>query len=466
MSFRRPLRPTRPPPLLWSNLELFSGMSPDDLGVLAEAMQEVTIPAGAEILKEGEVGDEMYVLESGRVQIQVSGDPATGREGFSRSLQAPAIFGEIALITDEPRTATVSASTEIRCRTIGRPVFDGLVKRNPTAAAFLTRAVGERLLEANTIRKVGKYEIVGRLGSGGVATVFEARQPNLGRTVAVKMLSHSLIHHPGFTEHFAKEARLSAQLNHENIVRVYDTESAWGTKFIVMEKLSGKMLADLIYEGARLSWDDVRRLLREICQGLHYSHAKGLLHRDVKPSNIFITDEGKVKLLDYGIAVEVENSAATTGRTFGTPHYMAPEQVRGHQLDGRSDLYAVGIVAYELITGDVPFDSEDTRDLLRMHLNATLPDPRYRVPDLPTDLVQFIYTCTAKSPGQRFEDCAAAAAYLDGTVETELPPGVRRARVTISYAADEQKLVDKALDKLFSRLRKSNRVQVDVQHEG
>lgn len=234
--------PTIPPPPAarsWTTLPLFSGMSDDAKGQFRKAMESINFAAGQTMLKQGDTGDDMFVLENGSMRIIVRG--SQNEIVFQRVISAPAIFGEMALITKEPRTASITAEDTALCLRITKQSVTELFKRDPNTATFLTRLVGERLMETSSIRKVGKYEITGRLGSGGVATVFEARHPTLGTPVALKMLSHALVFDESFASLFAEEARLVAQLTHENIVRVLDTEQAYGTQFIVMEKLTGDL---------------------------------------------------------------------------------------------------------------------------------------------------------------------------------------------------------------------------------
>jgi serine/threonine protein kinase len=375
------------------------------------------------------------------------------------------MFGEMALVTNAPRTASVVAEETSRCLKVSAASFRLLAARLPEVTAFLTGAVGERLIEADTIQHVGKYQVVGRLGAGAVATVFEAMHPELQRTVALKMLSHALVHHPGFADQFKDEAKLIAKLDHEHIVRVIDTEKAYGTHFIVMEKLNGLTLDDLIQDRTQLTWGATRRVLREIAAALAYSHGQGLLHRDIKPSNVFLTREDRrVKLLDFGIAVNADASTRQSGALLGTPYYMSPEQILGRSLDGRSDLYSLGILAYELVTHELPFDAETLDDLLRLHLNQPTPNPRDRVPDVPEDLVEFIAKATAKQPADRFASCADAMTFLQ--LATELPT-VQRMELTtlaISYHPAKRDKVIRALRQLEDALESEVGVSVLSAH--
>ncbi|MEZ4431395.1 MAG: protein kinase [bacterium] len=319
---------------------------------------------GEVILREGTEGDSLYLLDAGTVAITRL--PGEGRPAFDRRLRAPTALGEMALLARTPRTATVTAETEVRCMRLARDDFDRLIQHHPPIAHVLTRLVGERLREIDGIRTVGKYRVTGVLGRGAIAQVFEARHPELGHPVALKMLSHALLHHPQFADQFDREARLVAGLDHPHIVRVFDFERAYGTRFIVMERLEGTLLAEAIEHPPRPGHDAIRRIITEVALALHYAHGKGLVHRDIKPHNIFLTRQGTTKLLDFGIATHRDRSAAPANARVGTPAYVAPEQIHGHPLDGRADLYALGITAYELLCGQVPYDAPDTRTRLRI----------------------------------------------------------------------------------------------------
>mgnify|MGYP002629286299 CR=1 FL=1 len=447
----------------WTRLGIFRGLPSDTLDQIRSAMTEVIFAPGDAILKQGEPGDEMFLLDRGSVKIRVRGK--LSHTMFERVLSAPALFGEMALITSEPRSATVEAETDARCLRLDRATFETVVARNPQASVFLTKIVGERLMEAGTIRRVGKYEVCGRLGAGAVATVFEAEHPELGQKVALKMLSHALVFHPGFADQFRTEARLVASLSHPHIVRVLDTAQAYGTHFIVMEKLNGTLLEDIVEEGERLPWGMIRRICKEIALALAYSHSRDLLHRDIKPSNVFLTEDRRVKILDFGIAVSAEGSESAGGHLLGTPYYMAPEQILGQRLDGRADLYALGIMAYELCTHEVPFDAETLDDLLRLHLGAPMPDPRVLEPDIPDDLVQFIETATAKKPADRFESCGEAAAFLQTAAELPLVRKLELSTLAISYHPSRRGVVAKALRELHGKLSNTPGISLLYGHQ-
>lgn len=433
----------------WAELPLFAGMSAAALAQFRAAMEVIDFADGATFIRQGESGEDMYVLESGSARVTVRNDDDA--VVFEKVVAAPAIFGEMALITHAPRTATLTVVGGARCLRIDKEVVLELFAREPDTAVFLTRLVGERLMEAGGIRRVGKYEVIGRLGAGGVATVFEAKHPDLGTPVALKMLSHALVFHAGFAEHFAEEARLVAGLQHDNIVRVMDTEQAYGTHFIVMEKLTGTLLEDLIYSEQTIEWQNCRRILREICEALAYSHDKGFIHRDIKPENVFMLTDGRVKLMDFGIATK--GGAGDTGKVLGTPYYMSPEQICGQPVDGRSDLYSLGILAYELVTRDVPFDADSIDGLFACHIRKPLPDPRREVADLPDDLHEFIMRATRKKPEDRFADCGEAAAYLKAAAEVPVLDRFGMTTISVTYHETRSAQINEIMAEAEERLR-------------
>ena len=435
----------------WASLSLFEEMGPQELDALSDAMTTVHFEAGAELVRLGELGDAMYLVDDGAVRVEV---PARdGAPGLERVLVAPAAIGEMALVTREPRTATVRARTDVRCMRIEKAEFEALCSEHPNVAHVLTRLVGDRLEEIRGIRHVGKYEVQRALGSGAVAEVFEAIHPDLGLPVALKMLSHAVVHHPYFADQFDREARLVAGLSHPNIVRVIDTARAYGTRFIVMERLRGDLLEEELGRGPLRPWSRLRRVVREIALALDYVHGQGLVHRDVKPSNVFLTEDGATKLLDFGIAIHAARSVCEGAARLGTPFYMPPEQVLGHALDGRTDLYALGVLAYEAATGTLPFDAPDLESLLRKQLQARLPDPRRRARDIPADLADFITRATQKVPDARFPSGAAAAAALaDDASPQAIEPGERSVSISVRWPVERNAEVEAELAAIMARL--------------
>jgi len=444
----------------WSQVPLFSGLGQEAIEALRGAMQLVEFADGHEIITQGASGKDMFVLQQGAVRVCVAN--AEGTITYERRLVAPALFGEIALVTNEARSASVFADGPATCQRLGKEQVVDLVLRNPPAARLLTALVGKRLLEAGTIRRVGKYGVVGRLGSGGFATVFEAIHPSLGQHVALKMLSHALVLDPKFREHFDREARLIARLDHEGIVRVLDVEECYGTRFIVMEKLLGSELEEVIRTDIRLDWDTIRGVLLQTAAALAYSHSRGIVHRDIKPSNLFLTPDGRVKILDFGIARDLAGEGETEGRLVGTPYYMSPEQVRAEKLDGRTDLYSLGIVAFELATMRVPFLAETAPAVMVQHLTSPIPDMRALRPDIPDDIVEFVRRSTAKDRADRFGSCAEAHDWLKAEARLPLVRELDLASLGVSFHPSRRAAVHAVLHDAASRLSSMNGVSAHL----
>lgn len=434
---------------IWKNHRLFESVPIDSLERLLLGMQEASHEAGVEIITQGGTGRDMLLLCEGSVQVSVRSPDHS--EIVKRKLEAPAIIGEMALVTREPRAATVTTITRISCLSLSPVHFITLITEHPEVANFLTELVGEKLKEGAGIRKVGKYRILRQLGSGSVATVFEAEHPELGNTVALKMLSHALVAHAGFSGHFAREGRTVALLEHPNIVRVLDTERAYGTLFIVMERLHGTVLSELIEGNVSLPARKVRIILMDCCRALAHTHNADWIHRDIKPSNLFMTQDGVAKLLDFGIAVRMNETESGSERV-GTPYYMSPEQIRGQELDGRADLYSLGIMAFQLLTGQKPFRASTLPKLLKKHLHTPFPNHELQGKGYPEDLVRFVEVATRKNRAHRHASCTEALAELTSGRELPFVHTLLLASILIQGPQEAEEKLAKSLRALRSLL--------------
>lgn len=259
------------------------------------------------------------------------------------------------------------------------------------------------VLEPAPSRQLGAYRILGELGSGGMAVVYKAVQPALDRMVAIKELRHEYVSDRQIMARFEREATSLATLQHGNIVHIYDFISDGGGAYIVMEFVEGIDLFDLLHQTGRLAPDVAAVIAFQLAEGLAYAHYRGIIHRDVKPSNLLISKMGEVKIMDFGIARDPGRSDLTqVGMALGTPAYMAPEQIRGDKIDFRADIFAFGIVLYEMTTGKKPWGDDDGTAVARKILYEEFTPPTVYVPDLPVELVQIITTCLAKDPEKRF----------------------------------------------------------------
>ncbi|HET9539536.1 MAG TPA: Stk1 family PASTA domain-containing Ser/Thr kinase [Candidatus Limnocylindria bacterium] len=259
----------------------------------------------------------------------------------------------------------------------------------------------------------GRYRLIAPLGEGGMATIWRALDEQLDREVAVKLLREQYGNDPGFAARFKQEARAAGSLQHPNIVPVYDygTDTD-GAQYIVMQLVEGEDLAALLRERTRLETDDAVRVAIGVASALEAAHRRGLVHRDVKPGNILITDDGEVKVTDFGIARAVaEASMTVTGTTLGSVHYFSPEQARGDEVTGASDVYALGIVLYEMLTGRRPFEADSAAGVALKRLNEDPPPPESFVP-VPSGLSAIVMRALQREPADRFADAGSFAEAL------------------------------------------------------
>ena len=248
-----------------------------------------------------------------------------------------------------------------------------------------------------------RYEIISRVGSGGMADVYKAKDHKLDRLVAVKVLKAEFREDTTFVAKFRKEAQAAAGLAHPNVVNVFDVGEDRGLYYIVMELIEGITLKDYITKKGKLSVKEATSIAIQVSLGLEAAHNRGIIHRDVKPQNIIISTDGKVKLSDFGIA-KATNSNTITANVMGSVHYSSPEQVRGGFSDAKSDIYSLGITMYEMVTGRVPFDGDTTVSIAIKHLQEEMVPPSRYTPDLPYSLEQIILKCTQKNPERRYEN--------------------------------------------------------------
>ena len=263
-------------------------------------------------------------------------------------------------------------------------------------------------MEDLTGKQLGPYEIEGPLGEGGMAAVYKAYQASMGRHVALKILPRQFASDPSFVARFAQEARIIARLQHVHIVPVYDYGHAEGYTYLVMPFIPTGTLADVMRAG-HLPLERVRTVILQVGEALGYAHAQGVIHRDVKPSNILVDDRGNCRLTDFGIAKMVEGTLhlTQTGALSGTPSYMSPEQIQGETLDGRSDLYSLGVILFEMATGRPPFLAETPAAVLVKHLHDRPPNPRSIRRDLAPALERVILKSLAKARQERYPDLAS-----------------------------------------------------------
>ena len=252
---------------------------------------------------------------------------------------------------------------------------------------------------------IGPYRITKQLGVGGMATVWKAYHPALDRYVAIKVLHPSFKEDPQFTTRFQREARIVAKLIHPHIVPIYDFSQHEGMSYLVMRYIDGRTLKALLKEGS-LALDRVMAIVEPAGQALAYAHDQGVLHRDIKPSNFIISSEGEIFLTDFGLARMAESTDITLSRDMlvGTPQYISPEQARGERLDARTDVYSLGVVLFEMLTGKVPYDADTPYAVIHDHIFSPLPLPTDFNPALPETVERVVLKALAKDRNDRFPD--------------------------------------------------------------
>ncbi len=258
-----------------------------------------------------------------------------------------------------------------------------------------------------------RYKVLSRLGRGGMADVFLAEDQQLGRKVAVKLLHRRFAEDPGFVERFRREARAAAGLQHPNVVSVYDRGEYDGTYYIAMEYLPGHTLKQLIAEQAPIEPLRAIEITLQILQAARFAHRRGVIHRDLKPHNVMIDDADQAKVTDFGIARAGASDMTETGSIMGTAQYLSPEQAQGHAVSAASDLYAVGVVLYELLTGQVPFDAESAVTIALKHVSEAPVPPSRINPAIPPELEQVVLWALNKDPADRPADAEQLIAALE-----------------------------------------------------
>ena len=281
-----------------------------------------------------------------------------------------------------------------------------------------------------------EYEILDELGRGGMAIVFKAKEKQLEREVAIKVLPFSLAFDKEFVERFQREARTSAKLEHPNIIPIYRVGKSGRIIYFVMKFLRGQPLSSVLGARGSLPAGEIKRTLVEVGRALSYAHKKEIVHRDIKPDNIMFDEHGHAVVTDFGIAKAVSGGKLTgTGMSIGTPHYMSPEQAKAQPLDGRSDIYSLGVVAYQCLVGTVPFDGEDSFSIGYKHIMEELPTPPLENPEK-RQLFEIIRKMMAKTPAQRFQNADELVTVLEGgrsvsftTDATQAMPSMTGARM-------------------------------------
>ena len=411
--------PSAPVPLRrWRTSRLgtlasFSELSTRLLREIEGSMVERRFDAGDYLMRQGDDGDCLMVVQEGDVEVSVT--HGADRHVLKRS-GVGGVFGEMALLTREPRTADVTALNAVRALALPVEDFHRLARVHPALAEVLSRLTALRLGRETHDALSGKifhgYTIRRRLGRGGMAVVYEADETETGRRVALKMMSHRLVFHENARRQFQTEADLIESFDHENIARMFGRFEAFHTFFIVMEYCDGSSLDHILATHGRLTVADVRRILGQLASALAYAHGRRIVHRDIKPSNVMVNRDGIAKLMDFGLARSLpEGGGDAAGRIAGTPPYMAPEQLAEEPIGTPADLYALAGLAWEMLTGASLFQAKNFDSLRKAHAAWDLPEHSLALPEIGTDLDRFLTGCLVRDPARRSADLAAIGSW-------------------------------------------------------
>jgi tRNA A-37 threonylcarbamoyl transferase component Bud32 len=434
--------------------DLLKSISRDSVCPLLNCISFEHIKAGQRFITQGEPGDVCFIIQKGTCVINVEKD---GELITVARLSDGDIVGEMALVTGEPRSAHVDAESDMQLWRLTRAQFNTISEEYPDLRSFLTDLV-TKWFKTRTItaeRRIGKYLITDILGNGGYSIVYRGIHEGLNMPVAIKMMKHDMAINDGFIKNFRNEARTIAKFNHENIVHVYDIEERYKTLFIVMENLEGMSLLTLLKRMLKLSPQRVVSYLLQICAGLQYAHAKDVVHQDIKPGNLFVLPDDKIKILDFGLA----SPCGKENNFTGTPFYMSPEQIDCKPVDARADIFSLGLTAFEMVTGQRPFAEEDAWEVMNLRLMQDIPDPADIVPDLPKKLRQFILKACSRDRNERYQNVAEAlkdlqplANSLGAAPGTDASANRKMATMFLMYREEHQPQLNRMMEEFCEKV--------------
>ena len=357
------------------------------------------VKPGERFVRQGEQNNEGYIICSGTCLTIVEKNGSLHPVGHRGTGD---IVGIRSLLTGESCNAHVEAETEMQLWVLSREQINSITRKDPHLIALLTEMVVNQFDSNRPMadRVIGKYLATDIIGRGSHAIVYKGVHLGLDMPVAIKMMRHHMVMDAGFLECFRNEAKTIAGLNHENILKVHDIEECYKTIFIIMEYLDGESLSSMLKRVKAISPSVAADYLFQICSGLHYAHEKGIIHRDINPINVMVQRGNLVKILDFGMACPLGTEDDIMGGAFA---YLAPELFEGEPANRQSDIYALGITAYELVTGRRPFREDDLRELLKMRETQEVPDPAALVPEIPVALRNFIMKACRRTARERYQ---------------------------------------------------------------
>ena len=441
--------PSKPSPAdlhFLMNASFFQAISDQGLCLLLNTLQRTTFRPGDRIISQGGSGECLYLIQKGTCIVHAGKEEAPDHV---IRLKEGDVIGEMAVLTGEPRTANVDAETDMVLWRLDRVDFEALAGRHPELRLFLTEIMSNRFDGSLFIgdRTVGKYVLTGKIGTGGWGIVYRGIHKILKIPVAIKMMKHDMAMESSFLDTFRQEAKLIARMSHPNIVRVYDVEEIYKTIFIIMEYLEGNSLKEYMKKSGPMPATRCAGILAQVCDGLDCAHGIDIIHRDIKPENIFLLEGDRVKLLDFGLAC-VPGTEDMDIR--GTVHYAPPEQIDGWPVDARSDIYSMGVMGYEMVTGCKPYPGRSLAEIMDLHCSRDLPDPAALVPDMPGALRDFIMTCGRCKPEERFQSVREAREALP-VVSPQEQQGRAVTSLVLVHSQQQQQELKKLLEEFGNK---------------
>jgi serine/threonine protein kinase len=388
--------------LILSGVKILQDLDVEIIRDIAQHTQIEEFKKNDMVIEAGQKGSRIYFIFEGKVEVQI---PDVHGEVKSRiTLSKGEVVGEVSLLVNSTYSTDIIALSKMAAFYLDQQHFNELIERHPDFAEVMSQLMANRMAHIGGINRVGKYELRSKLGEGSMATVFNAWEQELEREVAIKMLKYKLAYDEKFLDRFEQEAKIIASLNHPNIVNVFEVIDKYSTRFIVMEKLQGQDLSATLADKGAFDLTQTREILYQVASALQYAHNhgdKGIVHRDIKPSNIVIDAYGNIKLTDFGIAGPPQNKEVNIE---GSPSYLAPEIINGDMFDGRADIYALGVMAFHMLTNSLPFSASTLAKLLNMQVSQKPPDIRNACPEIDEPLAGFIDSALSKDPDDRISD--------------------------------------------------------------
>lgn len=399
-----------------SRLKPLESLNEEILALLQRGMTVQEFKPDEILMKQGDPGTFLMVVQAGEAEVSIEKD---GLRCVLKCVGPGEVLGEMALLTKEPRMATIRALTSGRAWVLSAERFDELAAADPRISTLLTLLLASRLgtlqHDAMTGNTFHGYRVQRCLGHGGMSVVYEAEDLQTQQRVALKMMSHRLLYDPVAMLHFQREADIVESFDHPNIAKMYGRFEAFRTAFIIMELCEGISISQAMLPGKPLPESVVRSIIGQAAGAMEYFHEASIVHRDIKPSNLMVTRDGTVKLIDFGLAGQVDKESLAPA-LFGTPQYMAPEQMAGESVGKKVDLFSLGQVVYEMLVGRRLFEGRSFRSLRSEVLKCKVPDFMTSFPELSLEIRRVLQGLLLRDPEKRnldFELVRSWAAPID-----------------------------------------------------